>query len=115
MEIYPYKTTSILRTFARGRIWQGATVISALAFLFCLTCRAEKQTGQRLDASIISEAAGTKVSIIDDGIIRIGWSRDDVVVEVDGMVFPPVAGLGSWAAFTPTENGRWTRRLPTDF
>lgn len=59
----------------------------------------------KLSAGAISEAAGTKASVTDDGVVRIGWSRDDVDVTVDGMEFPPAAGLGSWAAFMPTEHG----------
>src|SRR5207248_6827747 len=33
------------------------------------------------------------------------WSRTDVKVTVDGMAFPPAAGLGSWAAFAPAKHG----------
>jgi len=58
-----------------------------------------------LDAQAIGEAAGTKVTVTDDGVARIGWTRDDVPVSIDGMKFPPAAGLGSWAAFMPTERG----------
>jgi hypothetical protein len=38
-------------------------------------------------------------------VARIGWSRDDVKVTIDGMPFPPPAGLGSWAAFKAIPNG----------
>jgi len=58
-----------------------------------------------LDAQAISQAAGTKASVSDDGVVRIGWSRDDVQVTIDGLKFPPAAGLGSWAAFMPTRRG----------
>jgi len=34
-----------------------------------------------------------------DGVVRIGWSRTDVAVTVDGAHLDPTAGLGSWAAF----------------
>lgn len=53
-----------------------------------------------LDADVISRAAGTKASTTDDGVVRIGWSRTDVQVTVDGVPFPAAAGLGSWAAFS---------------
>lgn len=53
----------------------------------------------------IEEAAGTKASISADGVVRLGWGRDDVKVTIDGMTFPPPAGLGSWAAFTGMERG----------
>src|SRR5262249_49766061 len=35
----------------------------------------------------------------------IAWARTDVAVKVDGMALKPPAGLGSWAAFRPTEHG----------
>lgn len=59
----------------------------------------------KLDADTIGEAAGAKTTVTDDGVVRIGWSRDDVPVKVDAMTFPPAAGLGSWAAFMATEHG----------
>lgn len=59
----------------------------------------------RLDAKAISEAAGVEASAKDNGVVRIGWSRDDVPVTVDGISFPPAAGLGSWAAFKTLPEG----------
>jgi hypothetical protein len=38
-------------------------------------------------------------------VVRLGWPRTDVKVTLDGMPFPPAAGLGSWAAFTPARHG----------
>lgn len=57
-----------------------------------------------LDATVIEKANGTQASVTAGGL-RISWSRNDVKVTVDGMAFPPAAGLGSWAAFTPTDDG----------
>jgi hypothetical protein len=37
--------------------------------------------------------------------VRIGWSRSDVAVTVDGARLAAAAGLGSWAAFTPARDG----------
>ena len=54
-----------------------------------------------LDAASIGKAAGTKATVQKDGVVKIGWSRSDVPITVDGMRLPPAAGLGSWAAFTP--------------
>lgn len=59
----------------------------------------------QLDAGTIGETVGTEASVTDDGVVRIGWARDDVEVTVDGVKFPPAAGLGSWAAFMVTEHG----------
>lgn len=58
-----------------------------------------------LDPQVIEAASGATATATDDGVVRIGWSRDDVEVVVDGMAFPPPAGLGSWAAFTTTGDG----------
>jgi hypothetical protein len=61
--------------------------------------------GTHLDAEKIGQAAGTKATTTKDGVVRLGWSRTDVKVTVDGMAFPPAAGLGSWAAFTTAKHG----------
>ena len=57
-----------------------------------------------LDVAAIGKAAGTKATLQSDGVVKIGWSRSDVPVTVDGMRLPPAAGLGSWAAFAPMGN-----------
>lgn len=59
-----------------------------------------------LDAAAISQAAGVKATTQKDGVVKIGWSRSDVPVTVDGVRLPPAAGLGSWAAFAPMGNHR---------
>ena len=89
--------------------------LSVLALLLsCIACNVtlaqQDEGGQSatlptLDAERIEEASGTKASTTADGVVRIGWSRDDVKVTVDRMMFPPAAGLGSWAAFTATDQG----------
>jgi hypothetical protein len=53
-----------------------------------------------LDAATITKATGSEAKAQPDGVVKIGWSRNDVPVTVDGMRLPPAAGLGSWAAFT---------------
>jgi hypothetical protein len=58
-----------------------------------------------LDADKIGQAAGTKATTTTDGVVRIGWPRTDVTVQVDGMPLKPFAGLSSWAAFTPAPHG----------
>ena len=57
-----------------------------------------------LDAQAIAQAADTQTTVRGD-VVRIGWSRSDVTVRVDGVPFPPAAGLGSWAAFQSTRSG----------
>src|SRR5207247_3789413 len=36
---------------------------------------------------------------------KVTFPRDDVKVVVDGWTMPPFMGLGTWAAFTATQNG----------
>lgn len=79
----------------------GAAV--ALACGGCLALQAG--AGHGLDADKIAQAAGTKATTTKDGVVRLAWARGDVKVTVDGMPFKPAAGLGSWAAFTPTKHG----------
>src|SRR5260370_6498425 len=59
----------------------------------------------KLDSEKIGKAAGSKPTTAPDGVVRIAWARADVQVEVDGMPLKPFAGLGSWAAFSPTPHG----------
>jgi hypothetical protein len=84
----------------RGFIFAAAPVIIAAAGLFL---RAAPES--KLDADKIGQAAGTKATTTPDGVVRIGWPRTDVPVQVDGMPLKPFAGLGSWAAFTPAPHG----------
>lgn len=81
----------------------GAAMLSLLAIGAALTAGGGGEP--RLDADKIGQAAGTKPTTTKDGVVRLAWSRTDVKVTVDGMAFPPAAGLGSWAAFTPAKHG----------
>jgi len=65
----------------------------------------ESVAGSALDPQVIEDASGARVTVAEDGVVRISWSRDDVPVTIDGMPFPPAAGLGSWAAFKGMEGG----------
>lgn len=79
------------------------SIILVLAISFSLSTA--KASGAILDAKAIAEASGSKTSTVKGGVIKIGWSRSDVAVTIDGEQFPPAAGLGSWAAFTTMSNG----------
>jgi hypothetical protein len=82
--------------------------LSQLHFLFALLLTSfpgSVLAAGGLDPALIGQASGTEATLADDGVVRIGWSRTDVKVTVDGMPLPPAAGLGSWAAFTATEDG----------
>jgi hypothetical protein len=40
-----------------------------------------------------------------EGVYKVTFPRKDVKVVVDGWTMPPFMGLGTWAAFTTTQNG----------
>src|SRR6516164_8496755 len=79
--------------------------IALLAVFAIFRWSAPAQPKGGLDAEKIAAASGAKATTTKDGIVRIGWPRTDVAVKVDGMPLKPFAGLGSWAAFTPTAHG----------
>ena len=54
---------------------------------------------------VITEAANMEVTETEDGVVRLGWQRRDVPVEISGMRLKPAAGLGSWAAFKRSDRG----------
>lgn len=49
----------------------------------------------------VADASGMEASLTDNGVVRLGWLRDDVPVKISRRDFPAAAGLGSWAAFKP--------------
>lgn len=77
-------------------------LVSALASVGWYNAAADSP---RLDAEKIGTAADTKATTTRDGVVRIAWARTDVAVTVDSMPLKPFAGLGSWAAFTPSRHG----------
>lgn len=81
----------------------SAVAVVMIAGLAC--CAQAQRPAAKLDAEAIGQAAGTQATTTDDGVVRIGWARDDVPFTVDGMPLKPFAGLGSWAAFTPAPHG----------
>jgi hypothetical protein len=83
-------------------ILPGAT-IGLLAAGLAFTNASE--TEEHLDANKIAAASGAKTTVAPDGVVRIGWPRNDVKVNVDGVQLKPFAGLGSWAAFTKAPHG----------
>ncbi|HEX6260770.1 MAG TPA: DUF1259 domain-containing protein [Woeseiaceae bacterium] len=74
--------------------------------MLCASASVSSAEGTFLDIEAISRAAGTEVTTTADGVVRVGWSRDDVPVTIDGVAFPPAAGLGCWAAFKILPGGK---------
>src|SRR3982750_3723105 len=54
----------------------------------------------------IDELTGLKGKMNEkEGVYKVTFPRNDVKVAVDGWTLPPFMGLGTWAAFTATQNG----------
>src|SRR4051794_37689962 len=81
--------------------------IVSLCILAALTAGlvSRGQPAHGLSAERIGEASGSKATTVPDGVVRIAWGRSDVKVQIDGVPFPPPAGLGSWAAFKAAPHG----------
>ena len=59
-----------------------------------------------LDTKRIDELTGLKGKMNEkEGVYKVTFPRNDVKIVVDGWAMPPFMGLGTWAAFTATENG----------
>jgi len=59
-----------------------------------------------LDTRRIDELTGLKGKMNDkEGVYKVTLPRNDVKVVVDRWTMPPFMGLGTWAAFTPTQKG----------
>jgi len=64
-------------------------------------CSAIIPGASALDTAKIDNITGLKGTLNEkEGVYRIGFSRSDVAVAVDGSKMPPFMGLGTWAAFT---------------
>jgi Domain of Unknown Function (DUF1259) len=87
------------------RLAGGVLLAALLAGTGWFVLARTEEPAAKLDAEKIGEAAGTKATTTQDGVVRISWSRSDVAVTVDGMPLQPFAGLGSWAAFASAPHG----------
>jgi hypothetical protein len=77
------------------------STVPILGFLLIsLSASAQPQETNALSETV-AKASGMQTKVKEDGVVRLGWSRQDVKVTVDGMPLAPPAGLGSWAAFKP--------------
>jgi hypothetical protein len=59
-----------------------------------------------LDTVRIDQLTGLKGKVNEkEGVYKVTLPRNDVKIVVDGWTMPPFMGLGTWAAFTATQNG----------
>ena len=78
------------------------TIIAAAMFIALIGLASA--TG--LDTARIDQLTGLKGKFNEkEGVYRVTFPRNDVKIAVDGWAMPPFMGLGTWAAFTPTQEG----------
>src|SRR5437764_13875727 len=74
--------------------------------LCAITCANIDISSAALDGAKIDQVTGLKGKLNEkEGVYKVTWPRSDVKVTVDGWTMPPFMGLGTWAAFTETQNG----------
>lgn len=74
--------------------------------LVCALSCATINFSAAIDGTKIDQVTGLKGKLNEkEGVYKVTWPRSDVKVSVDGWTMPPFMGLGTWAAFTETENG----------
>src|SRR5438046_697388 len=78
---------------------------STLALLLGVFCFLRVADAADLSAGKIGEVVGVKATTTPDGVVRVGWPRKDVQVQVDGLPMRPFMGLGTWAAFQKADDG----------
>src|SRR5882762_4370166 len=70
-----------------------------IILIFCGTITAALAAA--LDAAKIDQITGLKGKLNEkENAYKVTWPRGDVKVTVDGWSMPPFMGLGTWAAFT---------------
>lgn len=75
-----------------------------IILMSCATATAALATA--LDTAKIDQLTGLKGKMNEkEGVYKVTFPRNDVKVVVDGWTMPPFMGLGTWAAFTATQNG----------
>jgi hypothetical protein len=86
----------------RGIQIMKPTVIAAAIF----TALIDVISAATLDTARIDQITGLKGKMNEqEGVYKVTFPRNDVKVAVDGWTMPPFMGLGTWAAFTATNDG----------
>lgn len=102
--ILPCHSQDTFHDAKKQTLFVGAFLLIALASTGWWAFAHNKGDSKKLDEGTIAQAAGSKATTTPDGVVRLGWARTDVALNIDGMPFKPAAGLGSWAAFTSTKH-----------
>lgn len=89
------------------RFFNQHVLIHRLPFVFFLICFSTYAFGQnhgKLDIQKIEQVLGMKGEE-NNGEYKVTVAQNDLDVKVDGFKIIPPMGMGSWAAFTPTQDG----------
>jgi Domain of Unknown Function (DUF1259) len=79
--------------------------LESVSWLLVVVSSANLASADELSADSIGQALGVKATTTPDGVVRAAWSRNDVKVQVDGLLMRPFAGLGTWAALQRADDG----------
>ena len=80
---------------------------TALLVTASLALACSAHSAPALDTSEIESASGLKGTFSkEENVFKISKPRSDLKIAVDGWTMPPFMGLTSWAAFTPTSDGK---------
>ena len=83
----------------RGDLFRNAFVCTLIAAVaVSLPCAAQRPAH---DWSAVEQALGRRGLVQPDGVIRFGFPRGDLQVEVGDVRVLPAFALGSWVAFRP--------------
>ena len=77
-----------------------------LLLLCVIACASTGVVRAALDRAKIDQITGLKGKLSEkEQVYKVTWPRSEVKVTVDGWTMPPFMGLGTWAAFTETQDG----------
>src|SRR5499427_3726516 len=77
-----------------------------LLLLCVIACASTGVVRAALDSAKIDQITGLKGKLSEkEQVYKVTWPRSEVKVTVDGWTMPPFMGLGTWAAFTETQDG----------
>src|ERR1700719_2473571 len=96
----------LILTSSKGLLDPPSPQMKKLFILAAIFAATGATAPAALDTAKIDSVTGLKGKLNEkEGVYKVTWPRNDVKVVVDGWTMPPFMGLGTWAAFTETQNG----------
>jgi hypothetical protein len=80
-------------------------VLILSAFFLLAAATPKKSTTHRTDWKDVEQAIGRAGSVLPGDVYKVGFSRSDLSVTLDGVAIKPALALGSWAAFKEIGGG----------